>query len=193
MATARKSNLFGGIGKPGGSIALWPILAIGILVLGLIVGGGFSLYSQLNKLKIELALAKRDIETKNEKLMSLQREAIQQDQSAAAAMLTRPKDQSSAMAQPTSPPNSALQITATEAELIREFLVKIDAFRPMVRAGYKVGDTIPDDRQLDFSVLLTEKVPKLQNINYTIDQNGSIIIVSENRIIAILDFVNVAR
>jgi len=193
MVTARKSNLFGGIGKPGGSIALWPILAIGILVLGLIVGGGFSLYSQLNKLKIELALAKRDIETKNEKLMSLQREAIQQDQSSAAAMLTRPKDQSSAMAQPTSPPNSALQITATEAELIREFLVKIDAFRPMVRAGYKVGDTIPDDRQLDFSVLLTEKVPKLQNINYTIDQNGSIIIVSENRIIAILDFVNVAR
>jgi hypothetical protein len=189
MVTARKSNLFGGTG----SIALWPILAIGILVLGLIVGGGFSLYSQLNKLKIELALAKRDIETKNEKLMSLQREAIQQDQSSAAAMLTRPKDQSSAMAQPTSPPNSALQITATEAELIREFLVKIDAFRPMVRAGYKVGDTIPDDRQLDFSVLLTEKVPKLQNINYTIDQNGSIIIVSENRIIAILDFVNVAR
>jgi len=193
MATARKSNLFGGIGKPGASIALWPILAIGILALGLIVGGGFSLYSQLNKLKIELALAKRDIETKNERLMSLQREAIQQDQSSAAAMLARPKDQSSAMAQPTSPSNSALQITATEAELIREFLMKIDAFRPMVRAGYKVGDTIPDDRQLDFSVLLTEKVPKLQNINYTIDQNGSIIIVSENRIIAILDFVNVAR
>ena len=193
MATAHKSNLFGGIGKLGGSIALWAIMAIGILALGLIVGGGFSLYSQLNKLKIELAIAKRDIETKNERLMSLQRGAIQQDQSSAAAMLARPKDQSSAMAQPTSPPDKALQITATEAVLICEFLMKIDAFRPMVRTGYKVGDTIPDDRLLDFSVLLTEKVPKLQNINYTIDQNGSIIIVSENRIIAILDFVNVAR
>jgi predicted lipid-binding transport protein (Tim44 family) len=192
MATAHKSNPFGGIGKPVGSIALWAILAIGI-VLGLIVGGGFSLYSQLNKLKIELALAKRDIETKNERLMSLQRAAIQQDQSSAAAMLARPKSRSSAMAQPTSPPHNALQITAAEAGLIREFLMRIDAFRPMVTAGYKVGDTIPDDRLLDFSVLLTEKVPKLQNINYTIDQNGSIIIVSENRIIAILDFVNVAR
>ncbi|MGA7065092.1 MAG: hypothetical protein WB048_01990, partial [Pseudolabrys sp.] len=68
-----------------------------------------------------------------------------------------------------------------------------DAFKPMVEAGHKVGDTIPEDRLLDFSAVLTQEVPKLKNINYTIDQNGSIIIVSENRIAAILDFLNVAR
>jgi hypothetical protein len=37
------------------------------------------------------------------------------------------------------------------------------------------------------------RAPKLKNINYTIDKNGSVIIVSENRVVAILDFVNVAR
>jgi hypothetical protein len=99
----------------------------------------------------------------------------------------------SAMAQPTSPQNNVLQITAVEAKSIREFLMKIDAFKPMVEAGHKVGDTIPEDQLLDFSALLTREVPKLKNTNYTIDQNGSIIIVSENRIVAILDFVNVAR
>ncbi|MGB7773635.1 MAG: hypothetical protein WBL43_17665, partial [Pseudolabrys sp.] len=78
-------------------------------------------------------------------------------------------------------------------KLIREFLMKIDAFKPMVEAGHKVGDTIPEDRLLDFSAVLTQEVPKLKNTNYTIDQNGSIIIVSENRIVAILDFLNVAR
>jgi hypothetical protein len=37
-------------------------------------------------------------------------------------------------------------------------------------------------------------VPKLTSTRYTIDQNGSIIIVSENRIVvAVLDFVSVAR
>jgi hypothetical protein len=65
--------------------------------------------------------------------------------------------------------------------------------KPMVEAGYKVGDTIPEDRLLDFSAVLTQGVPKLKNTSYTIDQNGSIIIASENRIVAILDFINVAR
>jgi hypothetical protein len=127
--------------------------------------------------------------------MSLQREVsqIRQDQSSAAAMIARLDHRLSAMAQPTSPMNNVLQITAVEAKLIREFLMKIDAFKPMVEAGHKVGDTIPEDRLLDFSALLTQGVPKLKNTSYTIDQTGSIIIVSENRIVAILDFVNVAR
>ena len=127
--------------------------------------------------------------------MSLQREVsqIRQGQSSAAAMIARLDNRLSAMAQPTSPQNNELQITAVEARLIREFLMKVDAFKPMVEAGHKVGDTIPEDRLLDFSALLTQEVPKLRNTNYTIDQNGSIIIVSENRIVAILDFVNVAR
>ena|SRR5262245_9096542 len=89
--------------------------------------------------------------------------------------------------------DNVLQITAVEAKLIREFLMKIDAFKPMVEAGHNVGDTIPENRLLDFSALLTQGVPKLKNTNYTTDQNGSITIVSENRIIAILDFINVAR
>jgi hypothetical protein len=72
--------------------------------------------------------------------------------------------------------------------------LKLDAFKPMVKVGYKVGDTIPEDRLLDFSAVLTEMVPKLTSTRYTIDQNGSIIIVSENRIVvAVLDFVSVAR
>jgi hypothetical protein len=156
MATAHKSKLFRDIGKP--SIALLTMqtmLAIGIL---LIAAGGFSLHSQLDNLKIELALAKRDVGTANERTISLEREVSQIRQD-----LARLDDRLSAMAKPTSPQNNSL-ITAIESKLIREFLVKIDAFRPMVGAGNKVGDTIPDDKLLDFS-----------------------------RIIAILDFVNVAR
>lgn len=194
MATAHISKLFRGIGKPSGRLALLMMLAIGILGLfGLIVAGGFSLHSQLDKLKIELVHAKRDLEITNERLVSLQREVgqIRQEQPSVAA--TRPEDRLSAT-QPTSPLNNVLRINAVEAKFIREFLLKLDAFKPMVKAGYKVGDTIPEDRLLDFSAVLTEMVPKLNSTRYTIDQNGSIIIVSEDqRIVAILDFVSVAR
>jgi hypothetical protein len=143
----------------------------------------------------ELMSASRDVESTKERLMSLQREVnqIRQDQSSAAAMIERLDNRLSAVAQPTSAQNNVLQITAIEAKLIREFLMKIDAFKPRVEAGRKVGDTIAEDRLLDFSAVLTQEVPKLKNTSYTIDQNGSIIIVSENQIVAILDFVNVAR
>ena len=176
-------------------IAPAAILAIGVLSLLGLVAGGFLLHSRLDKLETELAFAKRNVESTNERLVSLQREVsqIRQDQSSHAAMIARLDNRLSAMAQPTSPQNNELQITPVEAKLIREFLMKIDAFKPMVEAHYKVGDTIPEDRLLDFSVLLTREVPKLKYTNYTIDQNGSIIIVSENRIVAILDFVNVTR
>jgi hypothetical protein len=194
MATAHISKLFRKIGKPSGRLALLTMLVIGILGLfGLIVAGGFSLHSQLDKLKIELVHAKRDLEITNERLVSLEREVgqIRQDQPSATA--TRPKNRLSAT-QPTSPLNNVLRINAVEAKFIREFLLKLDAFKPMVRAGYKVGDTIPEDRLLDFSAVLTEMVPKLNSTRYTIDQTGSIIIVSEDqRIVAILDFVSVAR
>lgn len=199
MATADKSNLisnlFRNIGKPGGSIASTTMLAIGTLALLGLVTGGFLLSSRLDKLEKELVLAKREIGSTIERLTSLQREVsqIRQDQSSTAAIIARLDNRLSAMAQPTSPQDNVLQITAVEAKLIREFLMKIDAFKPMVEAGHKVGDTIPEDRLLEFSALLTQAVPKLKNANYTIDQNGSIIIVSENRIVAILDFVNVAR
>ena len=176
-------------------IAPAAMIAIGILALLGLVAGGFLLHSRLDKLRTELAFAKRNVESTNERLMSLQREVsqIRQGQSSAAAMIARLDNRLSAMAQPTSPQNNELQITAVEAKSICEFLMKIDAFKPMVEAHYKVGDTIPEDRLLDFSALLTREVPKLKNTNYTIDQNGSIIIVSENRAVAILDFVNVAR
>jgi len=159
------------------------------------VAGGFLLHSRLDRLEAELAFAKRDVESTNERLMGLQREVsqIRQDQSSTAAMIARLDNRLSAMAQPTSPQDNVLQFTAVEAKMIREFLIKIDAFKPMVEAGKKVGDTIPEDRLLDFSAVLTQGVPKLKNINYTIDKNGSVIIVSENRVVAILDFVNVAR
>jgi hypothetical protein len=193
MATAHISKLFREISKSRGRLALLTMLAIGILGLfGLIVAGGFSLHSQLDKLKIELVSAKRDLEITNERLASLQREfgQIRQDQPSAAA--TRPEERLSAT-QPTSPLDNVLRINAVEAKFIREFLLKLDAFKPMVKAGYKVGDTISEDRLLDFSAVLTEMVPKLDSTRYTIDQNGSIIIVSENRIVAILDFVSIAR
>jgi hypothetical protein len=207
MATADKSNLFSKLFGDIGSIASTKMLAIGILALFGLVAGGFLLHSRLSqlemmlakkdigrldKLETELMFAKRDVD---ERLMSLQRELSQigQDQSSAAAMIARLDNRLSAVAQPTSAQNNVLQITAFEAKLIREFLMKIDAFKPRVEAGRKVGDTIAEDRLLDFSAVLTQEVPKLKDTNYTIDQNGSIIIVSENRIVAILDFVNVAR
>lgn len=195
MATADKSNPFSNLFVDVGSIAPAIMLAIGILALLGLVAGGFLLHSRLDKLETELTSAKRDVENANERLMGLQREVsqIRQDQSSAAAMIARLDNRLSAVGQPTSSQNNVLQITAVEAKLIREFLMKIDAFKPKVEAGRKVGETIPEDRLLDFSAVLTQEVPKLKNTNYTIDQNGSIIIVSENRIVAILDFVNVAR
>jgi hypothetical protein len=194
MATAHISKLFRKIGKPSGRLALLTMLAIGILGLfGLIVAGGFSLHSQLDKLKIELVHAKRDREITNERLVSLQREVGQIRQGQPSAAATRPENRLSAT-QPTSPLDNVLRINAVEAKFIREFFLKLDAFKPMVKAGYKVGDTIPEDRLLDFSAVVTEMVPKLNSTRYTIDQNGSIIIVSEDqRIVAILDFVSVAR
>jgi hypothetical protein len=211
----------------GGSIAPTTMLAIGIPALLGLVAGGFLLHSRFDRLETELAFAKRDVESTNERLMSLQRKVsqirqdqssaaemiarsvestnerlmslqrevseIRQEQSSAAALIARLDNRLSAMAQPISPQNNVLQITAVEAKLIREYLMKIDAFKPMVESGHKVGDTISEKRLLDFSALLTQGVPKLKNTNYAIDQKGSIIIVSENRIVAILDFVNVAR
>src|SRR5215475_8996180 len=198
MATVDKSDLFSNlfryVGKAVGSIASTTMLAIGIVaLLGLV--GGLLLHSRLDKFKTNLALARADIESTNERLISLQREVsqIRQDQSSAAGTITRLDNRLSTMAEPTSPQNNVLQITAVEAKLIREFLMKIDAFKPRAEAGHKVGDTIPEDQLLDFSVILTQGVPKLKNTSYTIDKNGSVIIVSENRIVAILDFVNVSR
>ncbi len=165
MATADKpnlfSNLFRDIGKPVGGIAPTTMLAIGTVALLGLVAGGFLLRSRVDKLVTELAFAKREVESTNERLMSLQREVsqIRQDKSSAAAMIARLDNRLSAMAQPTSPQNNELQITPVEAKLIREFLMKIDAFKPMIEAGHKVGDTIPEDRLLDFSALLTQGVP----------------------------------
>src|SRR5262245_22019459 len=147
MATADKSNLFSNlfrdIGKPGGSIAPTTMLAIAIVViLGLVAGGFFlhsridKLHSRLDKLETDLTIAKGGIESRNERLMSLQREIsqIRQDQSSAAATIARLDNRSSTMAQPTSPQNTAqptspentaqptspesnvLQITAVEAK-----------------------------------------------------------------------------
>lgn len=203
MATADKSNLFSklfrDIGKPGARIAPTTMLAIGILVLLGLVAGGFLLHSRLDKLETELAFAKGGVESTNERLMSLQREVsqIQQDQSSAASKLARLEDRLSAVSQPgvsqPIPPlnNILMQITAVEGKLIREFLVNLNGLDPRVEAGYKVGDRIPNDKLLDFSLLLVEKVPKLKNTRYTIDEKSSIIIVSEeNRVVAILSTAN---
>jgi hypothetical protein len=162
------------------------LIRVGTLgLLGLIVVDGFSLHYQLDNLKKELALAKRDIETANKNMMSLQLDVsqIRQDQSSAAVSLTRLEDRLSAL-----PVSSVLQITAAEGKIIREFFVRLDALKPMAQVGYKVGDAVPSDQLLDFSVLLTEKLPKLKSTKYTIDQDRSIIIASEtgNRVIAIL-------
>jgi hypothetical protein len=116
MATAHISKLFREIGKPGGRLALLTMLAIGILGLfGLIVAGGFSLHSQLDKLKIELVSAKRDLEITNERLVSLQREVgqIQQEQPSAAA--TRRLSAT----QPTSPLNNVLRNSTHSSRWLR--------------------------------------------------------------------------
>ena len=120
MATADKpnlfSNLFRDIGKPGGGIAPTTMLAIGTVALLGLVAGGVLLRFRVDKLVTELAFAKREVESTNERLMSLQREVsqIRQDQSSAAAMIARLDHRLSAMAQPTSPMNNVLQITAVE-------------------------------------------------------------------------------
>jgi hypothetical protein len=174
-------------------------VTIGILgLLGLIVVSlYYQLYNLKTELKAELALAKGSVT--EERLMSLQREVseIRQEQSSAASKLARLEDWLSAVSQPgvsqpTPPLNGILlQITAVEGKLIREFLVKLNGLDPRIEAGYKVGDRIPNDKLLDFSILLTEKVPKLKNTRYTIDEKSSIIIVSEeNRVVAILSTAN---
>ena len=189
MPTAHKSK----------SNLMRDVFTIGILgLLGLIVVSlYYQLYSLKAELKAELAPAKGSVT--DERLMSLQREVsqIRQDQSSAASKLARLEDRLSAVSQPgvsqpTLPLNNILmQITAIEGKLIREFLAKLNGLDPRVEAGYKVGDRIPNDKLLDFSLLLTEKLPKLKNTRYTIDEKNSIIIVSEeNRVVAILSTAN---
>ncbi|MGC1884027.1 MAG: hypothetical protein WA703_22905, partial [Pseudolabrys sp.] len=101
------------------------MLAIGIVALLGLVAGGFSLSSRVDKLVTEFGFAKREVESTNERLMSLQREVsqIRQDQSSATAMIARLDNRLSATTQPTSPQNNVLQITAIEAKSIREFLM----------------------------------------------------------------------
>jgi small-conductance mechanosensitive channel len=184
MPTAHKSK----------SNLIRDVVTIGILgLLGLtVVSLYYQIYSLKAELKAELALAKGSVA--DERLMSLQREVsqIRQDQSSAASKLARLEDRLSAVSQPTLPlSNILMQITAVEGKLIREFLVKLNGLDPRVEAGYKVGDRIPNDKLLDFSLLLTEKLPKLKNTRYTIDEKSSIIIVSEeNRVVAILSTAN---
>jgi uncharacterized coiled-coil protein SlyX len=135
----------------GGSIAPTTMLAIGIPALLGLVAGGFLLHSRFDRLETELAFAKRDVESTNERLMNLQSKVsqIRQYQSSAAAMIARLDNRLPATAQPTSPQNNVLQITAVEpttaqptspqnnvlqitaveAKLIREFLMKIDSIQ----------------------------------------------------------------
>jgi hypothetical protein len=46
------------------------MLAIGVVALLGLMAGGFLLHSRLDKLQIELAFAKREVESTNERLMS---------------------------------------------------------------------------------------------------------------------------
>ena len=191
MATSPKSDLSRYVGKLEGIVALLVKLAIGVLgLLGLLVAGGFSIHSQLDALKTELALAERDIGVANDKLTSLQGDVgkIRDAQSSAATTLARLEDRLSAMAQVPSPPISALQISTAEAGFIRDYLTKLTGLKPIVKAGYKIGDLVSADQLLDFPSLLQEKLPKLKNTKYTVDEKGSIIIASadQHRVLAVL-------
>ena len=126
MAVRQTRNQSGGAKLTQNARASFPgiapatMLAIGIVALLGLVAGGFLLSSRVDKLVTELAFAKREVETTNERLMSLQREVsqIRQDQSSATAMIARLDNRLSATTQPTSPQNNVLQITAVEAKSI---------------------------------------------------------------------------
>ena len=178
------------------------MVTFGILGLfGLIVALlYYQLYNLKGDLRSEVTLAKDHARDTNEKLASLESAVsqIRQDQSSAGSALARLESQISAIPQSSSPipgpapaPNNAWRITPAENKLVREFLEKVNGLDPIVEAGYKVGDKIPSDKLRDFSVILTEKVPTLKKVRYTIDQRTSIIIVSEEeRVVAILSSAN---
>ncbi|MFZ0985711.1 MAG: hypothetical protein WAN64_20755, partial [Pseudolabrys sp.] len=119
MAVRQTRNQSGGAKLTQNARASFPViapatmLAIGIVALLGLVAGGFLLRSRVDKVVTELAFAKREVETTNERLMSLQREVsqIRQDQSSATAMIARLDNRLSATTQPTSPQNNVLQIT----------------------------------------------------------------------------------
>jgi hypothetical protein len=190
MASAHKTN------------RVRDMVTFGILgLLGLIV---MLLYYQLYNLKgdlrSEVAVAKDHARDTNEKLASLESAVsqIRQDQSSAGSALARLESQISAIPQSGPPisgsaptPNNAWRITPAENKLVREFLEKVNGLDPIVEAGYKVGDKIPNGSLRDFSAILTERVPTLKKTRYTIDQRVSIIIVSEeDRVVAILSTAN---
>ena len=178
------------------------IVTFGILgLLGLIVALlYYQLYNLKGDLRSEVTVAKDHARDMNDKLTSLERAVsqIRQDQSSAESALARLESQFSAISQSSSPnsgpapaPNNVWRITPAENKLVREFLEKVNGLDPIVEAGYKVGDKIPTDKLRDFSVILTEKVPTLKKVRYTIDQRASIIIVSEEeRVVAILSSAN---
>lgn len=190
MASAHKTN------------RVRDIVTFGILgLLGLIVALlYYQLYNLKGDLRSEVTVAKDHARDMNEKLASLESAVsqIRQDQSSAGSALARLESQISAIPQSSPPnsgpapaPNNAWRITPAENKLLREFLEKVNGLDPIVEAGYKVGDKIPTDKLRDFSVILTEKVPTLKKVRYTIDQRASIIIVSEEeRVVAILSTAN---
>ncbi|MFZ0260310.1 MAG: hypothetical protein WAL36_10120, partial [Pseudolabrys sp.] len=97
MAVRQTRNQSGGAKRTQNARASFPViapatmLAIGIVALLGLVAGGFLLSSRVDKLVTELGFAKREVESTNERLMSLQREVsqIRQDQSSATAMIAR--------------------------------------------------------------------------------------------------------
>ena len=191
MPASAKQDMSRDVGKLEGSVALLTKLAFGIIgLLGLLVAGGFAIYSQLDELKTDLALSKRDISAVNEKLANLQNDvsAIRKGQSSAVEMLTRLDDRLSAMTHTPPPPVLALQINPAEAEFIRQYLKKVTGLKPIVKAGYKMGDIVPAHQLLDFPSFLKTKLPNLENTKYTVDEKGSIIIAStaEGRVLAVL-------
>lgn len=186
-----KQDLGRDVGKLEGSVVILTRFAFAIVaLLGLLVAGGFFILSQLNEVKVDVAVVKNDIHALSVKLAKLDHNIgeIRQAQMSAASVLGRVDDRLAALGKQRLPHLPTIQITADEATFIRSYIAKYTGMKILISGTYEVGDTIPADRLRDFPKEIEAKIPKLARTKFTIDEKRSILIVSaeDRRVLAIL-------
>jgi hypothetical protein len=150
------------------STALWAcvgvVLTCGVLILFLVV--------QVRDLKAGLASSHREVALLKTRLSSVESEQKRAEASVAArALLAAPSA-------PSAPSTPVFALSDKDAKLVRQF-IKILPPKPGSTATIRVGDQAKSFVSAPIPDGLMQEVPKLAGARFSIDQNGSIVIISQ--------------
>lgn len=177
-----------------GRLALISKLTFTILgILVLIASGGFAIYSALNdqisEIKINVALVQQDVKTV-QKTVEASAERLAKVEASAGGILAAQNDARASLnriearlSQPSAP---SIALSAEEIDLLRKY-VPIEQKPKAAKARYKLGDFIKDLAIKSFAGELTKRVPRFSELQYAIDDDNSILLVSgSNQVVAVL-------